>query len=135
MQKHPETKQAQSLPMLSEGDIVVPYRAGFPIMLFDNTTQEDTFIRARKHPVLGIWYSNIDEEAVDRIAQPRAPQHWRTQGAVIFTAAQSLRANQGIVVSRTFRGGLSARGTVIELPEGIKYPYDADTEKLFKPLK
>lgn len=133
MQKKLETKQP--LAALCENDIVVPYRAGFPIMLFDNHTQEDAFIRARKHPGLGIWYSTIDEEAVDKIAQPRAPAHWRTQGAVIFIAAQSLRANQGILVSRTFRGGLSARGTVIELPEGIKYPYDADTEKLFKPLK
>jgi hypothetical protein len=130
-----KTQTNQPLPLLVEGDIVVPYRSGYPIMLFDNEAQEDTFIRARKHPVLGIWYSNVDEEAEDLVAKPRAPQHWRAQGAVIFTPVQKLRANQGILVSRTFRGGLSARGTVIELPEGIKYPYDVDTKKLFKPLK
>lgn len=134
MQKHqPDNKAA--LPLLSEGDIVVPYRSGFPIMLFDNHQHNDTFIRARKHPVLGIWYSEIDQDAHNGIATPREPQHWRAQGAVIFTAAQSLRANQGIVVQRAFRGGLSARGNVIDLPDGIKYPYDADTEKLFKPIK
>ena len=135
MQKNQSENSQPSLPLLVEGDIVIPYRAGYPIMLFDNDTHNDTFIRARKHPVLGIWYSEIDQEAIDKIATPRAPQHWRAQGAVIFTAAQSLRPNQGIVVKRCFRGGLSARGNVIDLPDGIKYPYDADTEKLFKPLK
>jgi hypothetical protein len=34
MQKNQPENSQPSLPLLVEGDIVIPYRAGYPIMLF-----------------------------------------------------------------------------------------------------
>jgi hypothetical protein len=121
---------------LVEGDIILPYRGNAPIMLFDNAVDQsgDTFIRARKHPGLNLWYSEVDEEAAGA-AKPKDPHHWKSQGAVVFLTAQSIPINHGIRITRVFKQGLSARGQVIELPKGIVFPYQHDTEKLFQPLK
>lgn len=128
-------KSSKPLPLLVEGDIVLPYRGNFPIMLFDNAQPEntDTFVRARKHPTLNVWYSDVDEQAIGD-AEPRDPHHWKSQGAVVFLTAQKLSVNFGIRITRVFREGLSARGVVIQLPEGVEFPYQHDTNKLFKPL-
>lgn len=130
-------KSSKPLPTLVEGDIILPYRGNFPIMLFDNIQPEntDTFIRARKHPTLDVWYSDVDEQAVGDVAEPRDPHHWKSQGAIIFLTVQSIQVNCGIRITRVFREGLSARGVVIELPTGVVFPYQHDTEKLFKPIK
>lgn len=123
-------------PMLTEGDIILPYRSSFPIMLFENYKENgtDTFIKARKHKPSNLWFSDIDEKAIDNVAEPRDPHHWKSQGLIVFLINSEIPKNYGIKVSRVYQGGLSARGTLIELPRGVKCPYDFDTQALFKPI-
>lgn len=130
------TSQNSERPLLQEGDIILPYRGDFPIMLFDNEAQADTFIRARKHQTLNVWYSEVDESAENDVARPRSTAHYKSQGAIVFLSVQQLQRGQGIRITRAFKGGLSARGVAIDLPANVEYPYQADTSKLlFKPLK
>ncbi len=126
----------QPLPTIAEGDIVMPYRATYPMMMFDNAAGQssDTFVRARKHVGLNVWYSEADMAAEHATGIPREPQHWRAPGIVVFLTESSIEPGYGVRITRVFKSGASARGVIMKLPPGVKYPYDSDTEKLFQPL-
>lgn len=125
------------LPVLAEGTIIVPYRKGWPMILYENmdSSNPDCFIRARLHPTKRVWYADVDEAKPERAASmPRDPHHHRSQGVVVFLSVQQLTYNVGIRVTRMFNSGKSARGTVIELPGDWQDLYTHDTGALFKPI-
>lgn len=122
---------------LEVGDVIIPYQSGHPICLFDNTTDsgEDTFIRAKFHQGVDAWYSEVDAMTGGEPARPRDPRHWKSQGAIIFLAEESIPVGSGIVIRRVNRAGNSGHGRIIVLPTtGIVYPYDVDVGKLFRKI-
>lgn len=124
----------RALPVISEGTIIVPYRKGWPITLFENTdpSSPDCFIRARLHLAQCIWYADVDEANTSRVSVPRDPHHYKSQGVIVFLTSQQLTEKDGIRITRTFNSGKSARGIVTELPRDWKDLYSNDTNSLFK---
>ncbi len=126
----------RALPVILEGTIIIPYRKGFPIMLFENTDQSspDCYVRARLHLAQNVWYGDVDETSNSKVSTPRNPHHHKSQGVIVFVPAQELTASSGIRVVRTFNSGKSARGMVTQLPRDWHDLYTHDTRGLFKPL-
>lgn len=117
---------------IREGDIVVPYQRGYPIMLFDNMAenQQDPFIRARVASDQKTWCSDVDLAAPNGEATPRDPQHTKSSGIVVFVSAQSVPTGFGVCITRVSQSGGSARGSLVPLPKTIVHPFDADLDKL-----
>lgn len=118
---------------IREGDIVLPYQSGYPIMLFDNVTdgkQQDPFIRARTTPDGHCWYSDVDVASQCNESTPRDPQHTKSSGIVVFISTESIPTGYGVSITRVFHSGGSARGVLVPLPKGVEYPFDTAFKKL-----
>jgi hypothetical protein len=112
----------ENKPLLSEGQIVLPYDRDHPMVLYKSNHENsvDAFVRAKFHEQLGLWWSETDFYAENGNPRLNAPGRDGNSGLIVFVDPNTILCGLGIRITRVFNGGTSAKGVAIRLPIELK---------------